>query len=163
MSTPTKKPTNTQLAAALGVTALTVGKWRKLGAPCDSADLLRVWREGRERLHRAPANDDGIRTARLLKLEREAALLGLKLESARGELVERVQVRADFAFIAQAMRQRLNFLRTEAPCWEGLSAAQILARVETFIAETERELHDKSSQTYRDAAEALKAGAAVVM
>ena len=132
------KPTQTEIAAELGITKAAVSKLKKLGMPVHSADAARAWRARNLRPGRT-RNDPGPSPCTLL--ERVEALVPLGIEALRIGRFELVAAELRRALRAVPLSHR-GELNLDFDVWAALIGDDVVGAIRTGAA---RHVADRAS------------------
>lgn len=123
VSIPMTKPTQIEIAAALGVTARRVNDLKRAGMPVDSIEAALAWRAEREG---GDSSAEALRRERIALTRTQRERAAFELEKERGQWISRGAVDQRDIAIGAAVRAALLKLASDLPpMLEGLPAAKI--------------------------------------
>ena len=127
-------PTNSELAAALNVTARRVGQLKAEGMPCDSIPAALAWRQNKLA---GDSSTEALRAERIRLVRAQAERHEVENEVRRGQLLEIGEVRRDCITVCSRARDRfLRMSHDVPPRLEGLSADRIAQIIHTEVVQT---------------------------
>jgi transcriptional regulator with XRE-family HTH domain len=131
-----KEPTQTEIAAELGLSKAALSKLKKAGMPVHSADAARAWRAAH--LHQGRVRDDPGPSPRTL-IERAKALLPLACEAQRSGRFDLVAGELKQALRAIPVTHRIA-MALDLELWEALIGASTMAELREGSARHEAEI-----------------------